>query len=225
VIARPSVVSGRPDVADLLHDLSQPLAAIRALAAIPAARRGQSRPAGPDAAEEPESADPPDELGDRLRRIGQLGDWMSDLLRTRRETMPQEPPSADVVRAVEEAVLTAAASFDGDLAWCPSGPAEVLMDPVELRRAVGNVVDNAVRAAGPGGQVEVRVTRLLEEVRVEVADSGPGLGGVPAQTGRGLGVTRDVLHRAGGRLVFDSPRSGGVRVLMTLPLALVPGTV
>jgi signal transduction histidine kinase len=212
-------------VADLLHDLGQPLAAIRALAAMPAPRRGGGgRPAAPDPAGDAESAQVPDELTDRLRRIGQLGDWMSDLLRTSRETMPLEPPGADVVRAAEEAVLTAATSFDGNLAWCPAGPAEVLADPVELRRAVGNVVDNAVRAAGPGGRVEVRVSRLPEEVWVEVADSGPGLGGVQAQTGRGMGVTRDVVQRAGGRLVFDSRRSGGVRVLMMFPLAPVQRT-
>jgi signal transduction histidine kinase len=90
---------------------------------------------------------------------------------------------------------------------------------VDLRRAVGNVVDNAVRAAGPGGQVAVRVRRTRQHVCVEVEDSGPGLGGVPAQTGRGLGVTRTVLCRAGGGLEIESRRSGGVRVRMMLPLA------
>jgi signal transduction histidine kinase len=195
----------RVDLAALLHDLKQPLTAIRALAAV----------ADPS----PADTGPPADLTNRLRRIGELGDWMSALLQIRPECTAVEPVTGDVVEAVQDVILAAAASFDGRLYWRPAGPVEVPVEPVELRRAISNVVDNAMRAAGPRGRVTVRVRRMHERAYVEVDDSGPGLGAVQAQTGHGLQVTRAVLHRTGGWLIVSSRRGGGVRVRMVFPLA------
>ncbi|HEY6748318.1 MAG TPA: HAMP domain-containing sensor histidine kinase [Mycobacteriales bacterium] len=189
----------------LLHDLRQPLTAIRALASVPDSPPGETGP--------------PADLTDRLRRIGELGDWMSDLLQVGPERITVEPAVADVVDAVQDVVLAAAVSFDGRLCWRPAGVVQVPVEPAELRRAISNVVDNAVRAAGPGGRVTVRVSQIHQRACVEVDDSGPGLGAVRAQTGHGLQVTRAVLHRAGGSLVITSRRGGGVRVRMVFPLA------
>jgi signal transduction histidine kinase len=200
-----TTVPDRADMAALLHDLKQPLTAIRALAAVPDPSQAETAP--------------PADLASRLRRIGELGNWMSDLLRVGPECIAVEPATADLVEAVQGVILAAAASFDGRLYWRPAGPATVPVEPVELRRAIGNVVDNAVRAAGPGGRVTVRVRRMYERACVEVDDSGPGLGAVQAQTGHGLHVTRAVLHQAGGWLVISSRRRGGVRVRMVFPLA------
>jgi signal transduction histidine kinase len=201
-----SVTESTPtDVAGLLHDLKQPLVAIRVLATVPDPSSGQTGP-------------PPD-LTERLRRIGEMGTWMNELLRTGHEFIAHEHGTADVVDAVQDVILAAATSYTGRLCWRPTGPVEVPVQPAELRRAIGNVVDNAVRAAGPGGRVTVRVRQTRDRVSVLVDDTGPGLGAVEAQTGRGLQVTRTVLHRAGGWLSINSRRSGGVRVRMVFPLA------
>jgi signal transduction histidine kinase len=53
--------------------------------------------------------------------------------------------------------------------------AETLADPSQLTGILGNLVDNAVRAAGPTGAVEVRVDRLEEWACIDVIDSGPGV--------------------------------------------------
>jgi signal transduction histidine kinase len=199
-------VTGRTDVAALLHDLKQPLTAIRALAAV--------------ADQSPAATGAPADLTNRLRRIGELGDWMSALLQIGPECIAVEPVNADLGEAVQDVLLAAAASFDGRLCWRPAGPTEVPVEPGELRRAISNVVDNAVRAAGPSGRVTVRVRRTHTQACVEVDDNGPGLGAVQAQTGHGLQVTRAVLHRAGGLLTISSRRRGGVRVRMVFPLAV-----
>jgi two-component system osmolarity sensor histidine kinase EnvZ len=198
----------RPDLAGLLHDLHQPLAAIRALAAEPGSEDGSSG-AAPD-------------LTRRLRQIGELGEWMNELLRTGSASVaaPERLPSTDASHVVRDVLLAAAASFKGTLRWRPSGPAPVMLDALALRRAFGNVIDNATRAAGPDGWVRVRVRRARNRVWIEVEDNGPGFGGLRPQTQRGLDVTQAVLARCGGVLEIGSSRSGGALVRMKLPLAV-----
>jgi C4-dicarboxylate-specific signal transduction histidine kinase len=193
----------QPDVAGLLHDLCQPLAAIRALASDDWSRGGE------------------DDVSKRLRQIGELGEWMNDLLRTASasQSAVDRLPSADASHVVRDVLLAAAASFRGTLRWRPSGPAPVALDALELRRAFGNVVDNATRAAGPEGWVRVRVRRARSRVWIDVEDNGPGFGRLRPQTQRGLAVTQAVLARCGGVLEIGSSRSGGALVRLKLPLA------
>ena len=53
--------------------------------------------------------------------------------------------------------------------------ATVLTDPVQVAGIVGNLLDNAVRAAGPSGEVAVTVHRVEGWACVDVVDSGPGV--------------------------------------------------
>ena len=198
----------RPGLAGVLHDLCQPLAAIRALASAPVADGGPRDGAAA--------------LTERLRQIGELGEWMNELLRSASASLPAADgfPSADAGQVVQDVLVAAAASFRGTLRCRPSGPAPVPLDALALRRAFSNVVDNATRAAGPGGCVQVRVRRAKSRVWIDVEDNGPGFGGLRPQTRRGLAVTQAVLARCGGVLEIGSSRSGGALVRMKLPLAV-----
>jgi signal transduction histidine kinase len=93
-------------------------------------------------------------------------------------------------------------------------------DPVELRRAVRNLVENAVRAAGDG-VVEVRVSTDGHQVMVEVHDSGPGFGLIPPQEQLGLITVRRFASAHEGRLVIDTSPLGGALVRLELP-AMAP---
>jgi two-component system sensor histidine kinase TctE len=196
------------DLAAVLHDLYQPVAAIRALASAPTPAVG--------------SGDGTDELSQRLRQIGELSEWMNELLRAGSANLSVVDglPSADVSEVVQGVLLAAAASFRGTLRWKPSGPTSVAVDTLALRRAFGNVIDNATRAANPDGWVEVRVRRAKTSLWIDVEDSGPGFGGLHSQTRRGLAVTQAVLARCGGMLEIGSGRSGGALIRMKLPLAV-----
>ena len=211
------VLPGRPAAAGVLHDLGQPLAGIRALSSAPL-------PGGDGAAAA-------DELRDRLSRIRELGEWMDDLLRDGWATVPGErpPPTGrdgrtDAAAVIHQVLLTAAASFAGTLRWRPSGPVLVAVDSRDLRRAVGNVVDNATRAAGPEGRVVIRTRRAGARFVIEVEDSGPGFGRVPSQRRHGLVVTRRILDGCGGALELGNRGSGGARVRLTLPTAPSPAS-
>jgi signal transduction histidine kinase len=82
------------------------------------------------------------------------------------------------------------------------------VDALALWRLLGNLVGNAVRAAGPGGRVSVHV-RDDGGARIEVHDDGPGMtAGPPGRAGLGLPTSRRLARRCGAALTF-APRPGG----------------
>jgi signal transduction histidine kinase len=93
------------------------------------------------------------------------------------------------------------------------GPAARLgRAPALLWRVLSNVVDNAARAAGPGGQVEVSIRQEIDTV-IDVFDDGPGFGNGPGGiAGLGLTVVRRLLEDADGRLEVAERADGGTRV-------------
>ncbi|HEU4348816.1 MAG TPA: HAMP domain-containing sensor histidine kinase [Actinoplanes sp.] len=192
----------------MFHDLQQPLAGIRALAAVPRSANG--------------AREGIDELSERLRLIGELSEWMSQLVGSGFSSArtSERLVTTDAIDVVQDVLLAAAATFDGQLKWRPADSAPVPVGPVELRRAVDNVVANATRAAGPDGWVDVRVRSGRTSVCIEVEDSGPGFGRLRPKTQRGLRVTQAVLAQCGGTLEIGTGRSGGAVVRIEIPLAV-----
>ncbi len=102
----------------------------------------------------------------------------------------------------------------------PATPLVIPGDPTQLSHLFGNVISNAVEAAGPGGTVEIRLTADEHHARVEVEDTGPGPPpGIAAQifepfvtgkdqgVGLGLAVARQAAEAHGGHLGWE--RRGG----------------
>jgi PAS domain S-box-containing protein len=105
-------------------------------------------------------------------------------------------------------------------------------DPLLLREAFGNVLDNALQAAGREGWIEVSLEQSGPEWRVTVADSGPGIpeairdrlftpffSSKPSGTGLGLALTRKILGLHNGMIMFDENRRWGAVCRICLPLA------
>jgi signal transduction histidine kinase len=90
-------------------------------------------------------------------------------------------------------------------------------------RILANVVDNAARAAGPHGTVQISIERT-DMIVVEVRDDGPGFGGAPGRAGSlGLTVIASLLRSVGGHFeLTDSPDSGTlVRAIFPPPEEIV----
>ena len=87
-----------------------------------------------------------------------------------------------------------------------------------LWRALANVVDNATRAAGQAGRVEVVIGQASQTV-IDVIDDGPGFGnGPPGTASLGLQVVdiaARILRRQPARCIH--PRRVGTRVRIALP--------
>lgn len=90
-------------------------------------------------------------------------------------------------------------------------------DPVLLRGAVINVLDNAARAVGQSGTVTVRIGDNDEESWVEISDDGLGFGQIEGGTGHGLSIVNAAVRASHGRLEISSGPGPGTSVRITLP--------
>jgi signal transduction histidine kinase len=95
------------------------------------------------------------------------------------------------------------------------------VDPAVLSRVVTNLVDNAVRAAGPAGSVRLAVHRAGsggQDVVIDVVDDGPGFPLGPPGSGRsGLELANRLLTACGGRLELHEAAPCGTRARVVLP--------
>ncbi|MDG2482689.1 MAG: ATP-binding protein [Alphaproteobacteria bacterium] len=105
--------------------------------------------------------------------------------------------------------------------------------PVALRRALGNLIQNAIRY---GDSAEVNLAKSASGVTIDVADRGPGIPadqreamfrpfmrGEPSRnratggTGLGLSVTRSILRAHGGDVELLDRDGGGLIARVSLP--------
>src|SRR5881396_1572711 len=114
------------------------------------------------------------------------------------------------------------------------------VDPDHIKRAVLNLVDNAVEAVGSGGTVTLETEYVPEaaRVRLSVADTGPG---VPSEdrdklflpyfstkvTGMGLGlpIVSEIVNEHGGIIRVEDNQPSGTRFVIEVPVTRAPAPV
>ena len=113
-------------------------------------------------------------------------------------------------------------------------------DQRRLERALGNVLQNAVKFTPEGGSIRLGVQHVDGAVEISVTDSGVG---IPAEhlarvmdryyrvgervsgTGLGLSLCREIVELHGGSVTLESPPSGetlGTRVIVSIPVEEAP---
>lgn len=119
---------------------------------------------------------------------------------------------AEVVNAMRPATLTKIEMS--------RTPANARVNRLALWRVVRNIVDNAIRAAGPDGTVDVRIAVDDGWAVIQVDDDGPGLG--VRDSGRstfGLNIVQDFVPTVGGHLEIERGRLGGCCIRIRIPLS------
>jgi len=184
--------------------------------------------------------------GIMLEDSNRLLETIEQILRTGRIGHASRKPNlarVDLGAVVQECVERARTLYSlpaESLSYQPASPMTILADLDEVRAAVSNLVDNAVRYSGNNVKVVVETEAMDEKyVSVRVRDQGVGIAktelkpifkrfyrargpAAPRVPGTGLGlyIVRSVAKRHGGRAWAESAGPGqGSTFVLQLPIA------
>lgn len=169
-----------------------------------------------------------------ITSIAEMQEMTEATLSFARGTATSEPVietdlAALLTELIEELPDPASASVEA------TGPAMCRVRPGALRRALRNLIENAVRY---GERARIRLSAEPGLTRIVIEDDGPGIpeadrtrvfdpfvrleasrsrdtGG----TGLGLAIARTIILAHGGEITLGAARGGGLAVTVTLPCA------
>jgi len=116
----------------------------------------------------------------------------------------------------------------------------VNLDPDHMKRALVNLVDNAVAAVGEAGVICLKTRYLVDEgkVRLEVTDTGPGIPPEDRErlflpyfstkksgTGLGLAIVYRIVTEHSGTIGVEESHPRGTRMIMEFPVLPVAAEV
>ena len=216
-------------LADASHELRTPLAVMRSEIEV-SLRAGDIEPAAREVlASNAEEVERLSRLVDDLLTLARIDEGRLELLRSRVELGAVAADVAGSLRPLAEA--------QGVRVTVSGDQVEVGADPEQLRRAVRNLVENAVKYAEAGGNVGVEVWRRNGEAGITVTDTGPGIpeallerifdrflradmarSRATGGSGLGLSITHEIVEAHGGRVWAESTPGVGSAFSMGFPL-------
>jgi two-component system, OmpR family, sensor kinase len=214
-------------VDDASHELRTPLAVLKTELEL-ALRRARSR----------------DELEATIRSaaeevdgLARLTEHLLVLARADRGLLATRPTRVDVAQLVEhvgEGFRQRAVDHHVQLRTDAPEPVWAEVDPLLVRQAVANLIENALGHTPSGGTVSVAVSGAGTGTRIVVDDSGPGFDssllptvfepftrsdgarGRPSGTGLGLAIVRAIAEAHGGGAEARNRPDGGASVSVVL---------
>ena len=196
------------------HDLRTPLASLRIRA---------------------ESVEPAEERAKMIATIEEMAALLDDALALARSGRATEEIREVDIGALADAVVEEFRALENDVRFEEGPRLTAPVQPNLLRRAVRNLIDNAVKYAG---SATVAVRAADGAIAIEVADSGPGIpessiGKVQEAfvrleesrsretggSGLGLALARGAAVAHGGRLELENRPQGGLLARIVLPKA------
>jgi K+-sensing histidine kinase KdpD len=112
----------------------------------------------------------------------------------------------------------------------------VMADAILMDQVVGNVLENAVKYAGPNAQIDITLGSTSDRLCIAIKDDGPGIapdllphvfekftqrsGDSADGTGLGLAIAKGIIETHGGTIQAQSPvaKGHGCRIVIELPL-------
>ena len=227
-------LTGRNYVSDYVqtftHEVKSPLSAIRGAAEL------LQEPSMPQAERERFLAN----IASETQRIQEIVDRMMELtaLETRRVLQRTQPVAlATLLDDVAAGAQAAASARDVRVTLDLRAQPTVEGDPFLLRRAVSNLLDNAIDFAPSGSEVHLGLDADTRHARIVVRDHGPGIPDYARDkvfekfyslarphskrksTGLGLAFVKEIAAQHRGRIELANAKGGGALATLALPLA------
>jgi signal transduction histidine kinase len=212
----------RAFVADAAHELRTPLARMRAEMEVDRAHPGSADPAATSAS-----------VLDETVRLQRLVDDLLLLARGDAGALDDVGAGPVDLDAVVERLAADRRDHQPRIDTRGVAPVQLPGDEAQLGRAVGNLLDNAVRHAHRA--VTVTLAESNGDAVLTVADDGPGIPAGERErvfqrftrlddarsanggAGLGLAIARDIAERHAGSLTLDENFSPGARFVLRLP--------
>jgi signal transduction histidine kinase len=180
-----------------------------------------------------EMLDDDDQRDRMLNDLMEMEQMVGATLAFAREEAVDEATQRLDVKALLEMIRDDAGDMGQDVTLKPGDGILVPMRPRALKRAIVNIVENAVRYAGA---VELSLERDGEEAVITIADHGPGIPAAERENvlrpfyrceesrsrdtggiGLGLSIAADAIASHGGQLALSETPGGGLTVEVRLP--------
>ena len=205
-------------VADASHELRTPLTSLRTNIEVLATER------------ELTPGDRKRLLADVIEQLGEMTTLIAEVVELARgEQLQHEPEDVRLDLVTAEAIERTRRNRPGINFTADLEQSLVRGVPMNIERAIGNILDNAAKWSPAGGDVEVTV----REGQVVVRDHGPGIddSDLPhvfdrfyrapsargmAGSGLGLAIVRQVAEAHGGTVVAERAAGGGTKVTLRL---------
>jgi len=218
-------------LATLRHELRTPLNAIVGFTELLAAEVE-----GPLTDAQREDVDTIGNAGSHLRRLVEDAFDLSAMTTGTFAVTRHRTNVAGVVRDVMREAEGQARTRGVSLCWDAPAEADAWVDAIAIRRALTNLVVNAIEHAG--GEVEVTLEVRATTLTVAVRDNGPGIApgdlkrlfrpferGHSAEArgaGLGLAITLGLVEVHGGTLSAHANEDRGSTFTVTLPAGMIP---
>ncbi len=170
-----------------------------------------------------------------LATIAEMDAMIGATLQLARDQSTGEPRRLTDVTSLLQSVIDDMSDTGFSARLQPAEPIIYACQPAALKRAVRNLLENAVKY-GKSGTVTIR--RTSQAIEIDIDDEGPGIpqeeltrviepfyrldrsrsrdtGGV----GLGLAIAQSIVEAHGGRLTLSNRVKGGLRATIALPLS------
>jgi len=166
------------------------------------------------------------------QNLDELQDLTEQVLSAARGTGGEGKRNVDL-SALVESLCADLDDLGEPVTWQNHDPAPVSCRPNEIRRAVRNLVENAVAY---GNKADVQIANNSDGYDIVIEDDGPGIpedehtrvfepfvrlessrNAATGGTGLGLTLAKAIAEGHGGAIVLENRRQGGLRARMHLP--------